>query len=155
MIPTYGHTRKGKFFLGAGMYLYDLLSHFENLVAQAMAAARPGADERAVRALVHNHGTRFDRILRVSEELGSRLEQLGAATTVTEAELRYVTRHERVVTLEDAVFRRTDLATGGHPGGNALARAAAIVAEELDWPDATRAAQLARLQQHLPEIRLV
>jgi glycerol-3-phosphate dehydrogenase len=72
--------------------------------------------------------------------------------TVTEAELRYVARHEQVHMLADAVLRRTDLAAGGDPGGGTLARAAEIVGDELGWPEATRVAQLTHLQRSLPEI---
>ena len=40
------------------------------------------------------------------------------------------------LTLADVVLRRTDLATGGHPGREALAAAAAVLGAELGWnPD--------------------
>jgi glycerol-3-phosphate dehydrogenase len=105
-----------------------------------------------VRALAHNYGTRFDRVLRVAEETGRAFEPLGNHTTVSDAELRYVARHEQVHTLADAVLRRTDLATGGDPGGDVFARAATIVGEELGWSEAARAEQLTNLQRSLPEI---
>jgi glycerol-3-phosphate dehydrogenase len=126
--------------------------NFEALVARVRAAAGGRADEHVVRALAHTYGTRFERVLRVAEETGRVFEPLGNHTTVSDAELRYVARHEQVHTLADAVLRRTDLATGGDPGGDVFARAATIVGEELGWSEAARAEQLTNLQRSLPEI---
>ena len=59
----------------------------------------------------------------------------------TEAELRYLIRHEHVLTLADLLQRRTSLAITGDLSSAAIARAATILAEELGWSavDAARA----------------
>lgn len=61
--------------------------------------------------------------------------------------LRTVTRGEMVVTLEDAVMRRTSLATLSHPGRGVLEHAAAIVGEQLGWSGERRAAEIAGVER--------
>ena len=47
-------------------------------------------------------------------------------------------QHEMALTLADAVFRRTDLCTLGHPGEAALRAAAQVMGECLGWDQARR-----------------
>jgi glycerol-3-phosphate dehydrogenase len=51
------------------------------------------------------------------------------------------------VLLSDIVFRRTDLATGGHPGRDALEEAAGLAARELGWDAATRRSEIAAVEK--------
>ncbi len=62
-------------------------------------------------------------------------EPLGPACTATVADLRHAVREESALRLSDAVIRRTDLGSAGHPGRQALERAARIMAAELGWSD--------------------
>ena len=59
------------------------------------------------------------------------------SSDTTDALLVRAAREEMVMTLEDAVVRRTPLGALGHPGHEALEHAAAIVGDALGW-DATR-----------------
>jgi hypothetical protein len=45
------------------------------------------------------------------------------------------------------VFRRTDLASGGHPGRQALEEAATLTAAELRWSLARRSAEIAQVER--------
>lgn len=62
--------------------------------------------------------------------------------------LRHVAASEMVVTLADAVMRRTPLGALGRPSDVELTRAAAIVGETLGWSESRRQHELDRLQQH-------
>jgi glycerol-3-phosphate dehydrogenase len=65
------------------------------------------------------------------------------------AELVWAVRKEMAVTLADAVVRRTPLAALGCPGDPALARAAAIVGDELKWPEDRRRQEIAAVSRKL------
>jgi hypothetical protein len=47
-----------------------------------------------------------------------------------------------VMTLEDAVVRRTPLGALGHPGNDMLEHAAAVVGDALGWDAARRSAEM-------------
>ncbi len=58
------------------------------------------------------------------------------ACDYTEAELRYLVRHEFARTLADILQRRTSLAITGALSSSMISRTAAILADELGWPEA-------------------
>jgi glycerol-3-phosphate dehydrogenase len=60
--------------------------------------------------------------------------------------LEHAARDEMVVTLEDAVVRRTTLGAVGYPGDAAAAHAAAVVGKALGWSPEHRATELAALE---------
>jgi glycerol-3-phosphate dehydrogenase len=68
---------------------------------------------------------------------------------VTRAEILYAVRSEMALTLADVVLRRTDLATGGHPGAPILRAAADIVASELGWTGERTADEIATVEREL------
>jgi glycerol-3-phosphate dehydrogenase len=87
--------------------------------------------------LVRAYGTRYDRVLRLARETPSLAEPLASDVAVTGAEIVYAARHELAVTLADALIRRTEAGSAGHPGEDAIRRAAALMAAEHGW-DAAR-----------------
>ncbi len=68
---------------------------------------------------------------------------------MTSGEVRHAVRHEMAVTLADAVLRRTETASGGHPGRDALRTAAAVMAEELDWSSDDTEQQISAVERTL------
>ena len=58
--------------------------------------------------------------------------------------------HEAAITLADAVLRRTEAGTAGHPGRGALEAAAAIMAAALGWDTARVAAEVADVEAVYP-----
>lgn len=118
--------------------------NFDSLVravsrATAGALARPAAE-----ALAHNYGTEYREVLRLRADAG---EGCIATSTTLRAEVLHAIRHEMALTLSDVVFRRTDLATGGHPGPAALQEAATLVAREFGWTDARRREEIATVEK--------
>jgi glycerol-3-phosphate dehydrogenase len=60
----------------------------------------------------------------------------------TDALLAQAARQEMVMTLEDAVVRRTPLGALGHPGNDILEHAAAVVGDVLGWDAARRVGEV-------------
>ena len=77
---------------------------------------------------------------------------LAEGCAVTGAEILYAVRHEAAITLGDAVLRRTDAGTAGHPGREALEAAAAIMARALGWDTARIAAEVAEVEAVYPPV---
>ena len=75
---------------------------------------------------------------------------LAEGCAVTGAEILHAVRHEAAITLADAVLRRTEAGTAGHPGRGALEAAAAIMATALGWDTARVAAEVADVEAVYP-----
>jgi glycerol-3-phosphate dehydrogenase len=73
-------------------------------------------------------------------------QALAPESTATEEDLRHAIREEAALRLSDAVIRRTDLGSAGHPGREALARAAQVMAAELRWTDARMRDEIADVE---------
>jgi glycerol-3-phosphate dehydrogenase len=111
---------------------------FAALVREIAAALpRPDVAER----LAHDHGTAYPEVLRIAAEQPDWDTPIGG-TGLLPAEVVLAARSELVCHLGDIVFRRTGLATAGHPGEGALEAAASIAARELGWSPARRIAEL-------------
>jgi glycerol-3-phosphate dehydrogenase len=94
---------------------------------------RPGEiSEACLRALFRNYGTEYAAVLEQASQ-NSALKIPLAGTTVLAAEVLHGIRREMAMTLADIVFRRTDLATGGHPGNSVLRQVAELAAAEFGW----------------------
>jgi glycerol-3-phosphate dehydrogenase len=104
---------------------------------------RPGPE--AAEQLAHNHGSAYGDVLRLLRETPSHGATLGVSQTLG-AEVVHAIREEMAQKLADCVFRRTDLGTAGHPGDEALAVCAALMAAELGW-------SASRIEQELTEVR--
>lgn len=95
-----------------------------------------------VARLIGAYGTRYPEVTALvvgSPGLG---ERLSSTCAVTGAEILHAVRHEMALHLEDALLRRTAAGAGGHPGAEALARAADLMAAELGWTPERRASEI-------------
>lgn len=88
--------------------------------------------ETTLESLAHNFGSQYSKLLPLLKENSEWAEPV-QGTDVTKAEVVYSCRSEMVSSLSDIVFRRTDLGTGGNPGGAALQVVGQIVMSELGW----------------------
>jgi glycerol-3-phosphate dehydrogenase len=130
------------------------IDDFERLVRESALTASSGVAEATLRALIHNHGTAYNQVLRYAEHNPSLLETL-KGSTVLKAEVINAVRMEMAQNLADVVLRRTDLGTGGDPGEEALRDCAALVARELGWPAARTERELQGLKAHFARLGLV
>jgi glycerol-3-phosphate dehydrogenase len=100
-------------------------------------ASRPPA----VEPLTTDDGTRLgrlygpeaDTVRQAARERPPLGAPLGDGIDVTGAEVVHAVRSELALTLEDVVVRRTAIGAAGHPGPQAIAACAAIMAQELGW----------------------
>jgi glycerol-3-phosphate dehydrogenase len=121
---------------------------FEALVGEVARRLLPDAGPESARAMAHNHGSAFGEVLALLEERPAWRHRLGDSH-VLGAEIAHAARGEMAMTLADAVFRRSDLCTAGHPGDAALEAAARIMAECRGWRPARLAAELGDVRARL------
>ncbi len=57
---------------------------------------------------------------------------------MTGAEVLYAVREEMAITLGDALLRRTEAGSRGHPGHDAVEQAASLMGDALGWSASTR-----------------
>ena len=89
-------------------------------------------DDRHAEHLAGWYGTEAAQVLRYIAQTGQ-FEAIGSASPVLTGEIAYAVDHAGALHLSDAVLRRTPLGAAGHPGADALERAAAVMAQKLGW----------------------
>ena len=105
-----------------------------------LTAHRGGSDvpPAMLSRLVTTYGTEYARVLQIARETPALGAPLGRACAVTAAEIVYAARHEMALTLADALIRRTEAGSAGHPGADAVEAAAALMAAEHGWDEQRR-----------------
>lgn len=103
-------------------------------VDDVLTAAQGRLDLSGADRFVTSYGARVEAPLRLlaSSELQAPLSE---TCPVTAAEIVHAARDECAMRLSDALVRRTEAGSAGHPGHAAIARAAAILRAELGWTD--------------------
>jgi glycerol-3-phosphate dehydrogenase len=117
----------------------------ESFVRAVMLRDVAGASKETLQRLALTYGTQYNEVLDLLHENPSLAEPLGTRCGVTAAEILHATRHESALRLTDALVRRTEAGSAGHPGDDAVARAATIMARELHW-------NAARLEAEIDEV---
>lgn len=109
------------------------IEHFADYESRSLAAnaSRSSADQ--IRRLVRCYGTGHAALLRLMEQEPALGTSLSDSCPVTCAEIAHAVRHEMAIHLSDALIRRTDAGSAGHPGADAVAAAAQVMASELGW----------------------
>lgn len=102
------------------------------------------ADTRTRLAL--SYGARHAQVLQLMVANPALAAPLSDHCPVTRGEILYAVRHEQAVRLSDAVLRRTEAGSAGHPGQTALAEAARIMGDALQWTAAQRAREVAAVE---------
>ena len=115
---------------------------FDAFLRDAVSAADgvlPGTDRERV---ARTYGTRQRAVLDLLRASPGDRAPLGAACAVTAGEVRHAVREEMAVRLSDALLRRTEAGSAGHPGDEAVAAAARVMAGELGWTRERTAAEM-------------
>jgi glycerol-3-phosphate dehydrogenase len=94
-----------------------------------------GVSADMLRRLAVTYGTLDEAVLHLLREDLSLALPLGQACPVSGAEILYAVRHESAVRLSDALIRRTEAGSAGHPGTDAIERAGAIMGNALGWDE--------------------
>ena len=113
------------------------IESFDTFLADALSERRQELSESAIRQLVHNHGSEYRGVLGLAQDRPELIEPVSGSSPVLKAQIVNAVKHEGAQTLEDVVFRRTELATAGHPGRDSLQTTAQLMAKEIGW-DAQR-----------------
>jgi glycerol-3-phosphate dehydrogenase len=109
------------------------IRQFDEFLRVALAPEYPGVSRDTVRRLVLSYGSNYRRVLALMLNDLEHARPIGNACGVTRAEIRYAVREEMAVKLSDAMLRRTEAGSAGHPGPDAFREAAAVMGEELGW----------------------
>lgn len=97
------------------------------------AARHPDLPGSLLARLVHTYGTAYESVLALASGRPQLAAPLGRQCDVTALEILYAVRHEMAVTLADALIRRTEAGSAGHPGDDAIESAADVMGAELGW----------------------
>jgi glycerol-3-phosphate dehydrogenase len=97
--------------------------------------------------LVTAYGSRYRDVVDLAQDRPAWRTRLADASPVIGAELVWAARKEMVVTLADAVIRRTPLGALEYPGDAAVERAAQIVGGELGWTEERRREEMAAVKK--------
>ena len=123
------------------------IDDLDRFVRDAERAETPGVSVATRRRLALSYGSTQGSLLAALRATPADRAALGVACEVTRAEVRHAVREEMAVRLSDAVMRRTEAGSAGHPGDDALRAAAGVMAEELGWPPARVDEEVAGAQQ--------
>ena len=109
--------------------------HMDNFLKAVMLRDVEGIPADTLKRIAATYGTGYDLVLQMARDLPALGRPLGRDCDVIGAEILYAARKEMAVKLGDALIRRTEAGAAGHPGADALERAAAIMARALEWDE--------------------
>lgn len=118
---------------------------FNAFLNEAKAHPPAALSAAAMEHLVYNYGDETHDLLALGKAEPSLLSPLAPSTPVIGAEVAHAVRAEMAVTLADVVLRRTDLGSAGRPAPEALESCSRIMAAECGWDEATRQAELTKV----------
>jgi glycerol-3-phosphate dehydrogenase len=107
---------------------------------------RPDVPASVISRLVRTYGTEYTHLLSVAHQEPHLAAPLGMRCEVTALEIAHAVRDEMAVTLADALIRRTEAGSAGHPGTDAVSRAADVMAAGLGWDAVRREAEIAAVE---------
>lgn len=102
--------------------------------------------ESTLDSIAHNFGSGYRELLPLVGKNSKLAEPIDGAD-ITGAEVVYSCRSEMVCSLNDIVFRRTDLGTGGNPGDSALHAVGKIVQSELGWSNERLSSEISAVKE--------
>lgn len=94
-----------------------------------------GIAPETLKRMATTYGTGYDSVLQMARDVPALAKPLGRECDVIGAEILYAARKEMAVKLSDALVRRTEAGAAGHPGADAVERAAAIMARAHAWDE--------------------
>ena len=111
------------------------MNHVDNFLKAVLLRDVEGISTETLRRIATTYGTGYDRVLQMARDVPALALPLGRGCDVLGAEILYAARREMALKLGDAVIRRTEAGAAGHPGTDALERAAAIMARAHGWDE--------------------
>jgi glycerol-3-phosphate dehydrogenase len=102
--------------------------------------------EPVVEHLIAHYGQGIDAVAGWARRNAALAAPIAESLPVIGAEVVHAAREEMACHLSDVAFRRTGLGTLGHPGQEALQRAAELLGDQLGWSATRREEELADTQ---------
>jgi glycerol-3-phosphate dehydrogenase len=116
--------------------------------------AEPSLRPSTTLRLIAAYGSECGTIVKQLRDDPALATPLSPTCSVTRAEIVHAVRTEMAIHLADALVRRTEAGTGGHPGEAAVHAAAAVMAEELGWTAARVSEEIADVEAtYQPPVR--
>jgi glycerol-3-phosphate dehydrogenase len=109
--------------------------HMDNFLKAVVQRDVDGISGATLKRIASTYGTGYDRVLQMARDVPALGRPLGRECEVIGAEILYAARREMALKLGDALIRRTEAGAAGHPGADALERAAAIMARAHEWDE--------------------
>jgi glycerol-3-phosphate dehydrogenase len=101
-----------------------------------------GVSRDMLQRLALTYGTGYGEPLQPVRQDSSLALPLGVRCPVSRAEILHAVRQESAIKLSDALIRRTEAGSAGHPGADAIENAAAVMARELRWNEWQRQTEI-------------
>jgi glycerol-3-phosphate dehydrogenase len=124
------------------------IERFDEFLRRATAQRPAGLSAAIMPSLIRNYGSEYQEVLRYIDEDPTWADTVDLSKTL-KAEVVHAVREEMAQKLADVVFRRTELATGEHPGEAALRSCAELMASELKWDGCRGQQEVAEVERTL------
>jgi glycerol-3-phosphate dehydrogenase len=121
----------------------DIDDYASFIRAGAGGSSRSSSCERLSRL----YGTERSRVQAIAAKTPALAQPLGAQCPVLGAEIDFAVREEMAVHLTDALLRRTDAGSAGHPGADAVENAARVMGDILGWSGERRREEIAAVER--------
>jgi glycerol-3-phosphate dehydrogenase len=141
-----GHHRRSR--TSSATLPHAGIADVEGRLVETMRGLGIDLDRDVIDHLTSWYGTEASEVVRHAAETGT-LDRLAPASPVIAGEISYAATRADAVRLADAVLRRTPLGAAGHPGTEALTRAAAVMAKSTRWSDDQRAAEVMATEREM------
>jgi glycerol-3-phosphate dehydrogenase len=105
-----------------------------------------GMPQGTLTRIATTYGTGYDRVLQMARDVPELGRPLGRECDVTGAEILYAAREEMALKLSDALVRRTEAGAAGHPGRDAVERAAVIMTSAHGWDERRMRSEVAEVE---------
>ena len=123
------------------------IPNFSRFVADATSETEDRVDHVTRRRLARSYGSHHRDVLHPMMDDPSLAVSLSDDCRITRGEILHAVRHEMAVRLSDAVLRRTEAGSAGHPGRDALEEAARVMGAERGWTADQRAREVEHTEQ--------
>ncbi len=139
-----GHCRTGETLLP-----HAAIADVEGRLMEAQRALALDLEQDIGAHLASWYGSEAPDVLRHCAQAGA-VDRLVNSAPVLTGEIAYAVEHSAAVRVSDIVFRRTCLGSAGHPGQDALNRAAKIMGLLLGWTPSREAEEAADAGKRYP-----
>ena len=116
-------------------------------VAEATEETADAVDALTGKRLACSYGSRYHDVVQTMKDDPSLVAPLSDSCPITRGEILHAVRHEMAVRLADAVLRRTEAGSAGHPGRAAMVEAARVMGAEIGWTDDRREREVEHAEQ--------